>query len=96
MINQNAKQAEFFAKRIEELLIEIYSSFIINQEIKDKTIIENVILFLIFKLQFKNFTKSLPPLMNLSLLNILAEKLPNFVLNFMNKLLNDEKKKNFN
>ena len=43
MINQNAKQAEFFAKRIEELLIEIYSSFIINQEIKDKTIIENVI-----------------------------------------------------
>ena len=31
--------------------------------------------------------------MNLSLLNILAEKLPNFVLNFMNKLLNDEKKK---
>ena len=50
MINQNAKQAEFFAKRIEELLIEIYSRFIINQEIKDKTIIENVILFLIFKL----------------------------------------------
>ena len=33
--------------------------------------------------------------MNLSLLNILAEKLPNFVLNFMNKLLNDEKKKKF-
>ena len=50
MINQNAKQAEFFGKRIEEILIEIYSSFMINQEIKDKTIIENVILFLIFKL----------------------------------------------
>ena len=42
MINQNAKQAEFFGTRIEEILIEIYSSFMINQEIKDKTLIENV------------------------------------------------------
>ena len=35
MINQNAKQAEFFAKRIEELLIEIYSSFIINKKFEE-------------------------------------------------------------
>jgi predicted Zn-ribbon and HTH transcriptional regulator len=33
--------------------------------------------------------------MNLSLLNILAEKLPYFVLNFMSKILNDEKRKKF-
>ena len=36
MINQNAKQAEFFGKRIEEILIEIY------QETKNKSLIENV------------------------------------------------------
>ena len=33
--------------------------------------------------------------MNLSLLNILAEKLPYFILNFMSELLNDEKRKKF-
>jgi hypothetical protein len=36
MINQNAKQAEFFGTRIEEILLEIY------QETKNKSLIENV------------------------------------------------------
>jgi len=33
--------------------------------------------------------------MNLSLLNLLVEKLPYFVLNFMNKILRDEKRQNY-
>lgn len=42
MINKNKKQAEFFGKKIEEILIEVYTSYMTNEEIKDKTLIENV------------------------------------------------------
>ena len=42
MISKNKKQAEFFGKKIEEILIEVYTSYMTNEEIKDKTLIENV------------------------------------------------------